>query len=62
MRSQWMKGMTSQTARLIKFIRTIDSASMFVKTLEGIKAGKYMFLKIKEVLTSLELDWENWQV
>ena len=54
--------MTSQTARLIKFIRTIDSASMFVKTLEGIKAGKYMFLKIKEVLTSLELDWENWQV
>jgi hypothetical protein len=49
------------TARLIKFIRATGSAFMFVKTLEGIKAGKYLFLKIGE-LASFELDWENWQV
>jgi len=43
------------TARLIKFIRAIVSAFIFVKTLEGIKAGKYLFLKIKECL--LLLNW-----
>jgi hypothetical protein len=50
------------TARLIKFIRAIDSAFIFVKTLQGIKAGTYLFLKIKEVLVTFELGWENWQV
>lgn len=49
------------TARLIKFIRAIDGAVMFVKTLEGIKVGKYLFLKIEEALASFELDWEEWQ-
>ena len=32
------------TARLNKFIRAIDSAFMFVKTLEGIKTGKYLII------------------
>jgi len=47
----------ADTARLIKSICAISSAFMFMKTLVGIKAGKYLFLKTEEVLSSFELDW-----
>jgi hypothetical protein len=49
----------TDTAQFIESIRAIDSVFTFTKILKSITAGKYLFLKIKKLLASLELGWEK---
>lgn len=64
MDSKWIKLMTSDTAHLLIFIRGTDATLMVHEELGGLCSLKGTttgedFLKVPEVLSSLELIWKK---